>query len=74
LKIRPVSWWDAIKHRLVLTPEEKRIIIFILVAFFLGLATNHYRSAHLPAPLKIDKKTRFSRTNQSSPSPTTSPR
>ena len=33
----------------VLTPEEKRTICFVLVAFLLGLATKHYRATHSPA-------------------------
>jgi len=36
----------------VLTPEEKRTICFVLIAFLLGLATKHYRSAHAVTPLK----------------------
>jgi hypothetical protein len=37
----------------VLTPEEKRTVCFVLIAFVLGLATKHYRDAHprsLPKP------------------------
>jgi hypothetical protein len=30
----------------VLTPEEKKTVCFVLVAFVLGLATKHYRDAH----------------------------
>ncbi|HJX24844.1 MAG TPA: hypothetical protein VJ252_01705, partial [Chthoniobacterales bacterium] len=30
----------------VFTPEEKRVIVFVLIAFILGLATKHYRDAH----------------------------
>ena len=33
----------------VLTPEEKKTVCFVLVAFVLGLATKCYRDAH-PAP------------------------
>jgi hypothetical protein len=36
----------------VLTPEEKRTICFVLIAFVLGLATKHYRAAHAVTPLK----------------------
>jgi hypothetical protein len=32
----------------VLTPEEKRAVCFVLIAFLLGLLTQHYRSAHRP--------------------------
>ena len=34
----------------VLTPEEKRTVCFVLIAFVLGLATKYYRDTH-PAPL-----------------------
>jgi hypothetical protein len=36
----------------VLTPEEKRTICFVLIAFMLGLATKHYRAHHSVSPLK----------------------
>ena len=36
----------------VLTPEEKRIICFVLVAFVLGLATKYYRDNHPAAAAK----------------------
>lgn len=37
----------------VLTPEEKKTVCFVLIAFVLGLATKYYRDAHprlLPKP------------------------
>jgi hypothetical protein len=37
----------------VLTPEEKRIIGFVLITFALGLATLHYRATHSRSPSKI---------------------
>jgi len=40
----------------VLTPEEKRIVCFVLIAFVLGLATKYYRMAHPPASLKTEVK------------------
>jgi hypothetical protein len=53
----PGRWkFDELKQRLVLTAEEKRVIVFIFVAFVLGLAAKHYRAAH-PQPLPdFDKK------------------
>jgi hypothetical protein len=36
----------------VLTPEEKRTICFVLIAFLLGLATKHYRSVDAVTPLQ----------------------
>ena len=32
----------------VLTPEEKKTVCFVLIAFILGLATKHYRDNHPP--------------------------
>ena len=40
----------------VLTPEEKRVLVFVLVAFVLGLGAKHYRDTHPQAPPSIDKK------------------
>jgi hypothetical protein len=37
----------------VLTPEEKKAICFVLIAFVLGLATKHYRDTH-PRPPKAE--------------------
>jgi hypothetical protein len=39
----------------VLTREEKRVILFVVVAFTLGVATKLYRDTYLHAPDKIDK-------------------
>jgi hypothetical protein len=36
----------------VLTPDEKRTVCFVLIAFVLGLATKHYRAAHAVTPLQ----------------------
>ena len=38
----------------VLTPEEKRTICFVLLAFLLGLATKHYRATHSPPVSKSE--------------------
>jgi len=40
----------------VLTPEEKRVLAFVLVAFVLGLGAKHYRDTHPQPPPSIDKK------------------
>jgi hypothetical protein len=40
----------------VLTPEEKRTIVFVLCALLLGLATKHYRDTHPPAPRALSAK------------------
>src|SRR5215212_11378516 len=39
----------ATVRRLVLTKQEWRILLFVLMAFLLGLGTKIYRSHHLPA-------------------------
>lgn len=36
----------------ILTPEEKRTVGFILVAFFLGLGARRYRDLHAVPPSK----------------------
>jgi hypothetical protein len=48
--------WDELRHRFVLTPEEKRVISFVIVAFLLGLGAKCYRDAHPQTPPAIDKK------------------
>jgi hypothetical protein len=68
LKERWRSSFDALKQRFVLTREEKRVIIFIVVAFALGLTARHYRGAHSPAPNKIDNKHSYTRAQRASPS------
>ena len=50
----------------VLTPEEKRTVCFVLIAFLLGLATQHYRATHLPA----SQITEVTRSVLASPNPT----
>jgi hypothetical protein len=51
----------------VLTSEEKRVLIFILSAFLLGVATKEYRVRHPVAATapKIALKSRPQRTSQS---------
>ncbi|PYK66847.1 MAG: hypothetical protein DME50_04315 [Verrucomicrobia bacterium] len=46
LKKRQRFKFDQLRQRLILTPAEKRVVIFILVAFLLGLVTKYYRHAH----------------------------
>ncbi|HWY41677.1 MAG TPA: hypothetical protein VNX27_12875 [Chthoniobacterales bacterium] len=53
----PEDWtWAELRHRLVPTPEEKRVIIFVIAAFLLGVATKCYRDSHPKMPPPIDKK------------------
>ena len=40
------------RHRLVLTPEEKRTVCFILVAFLFGLGAKGYRASHSVPPMR----------------------
>ena len=49
----------------VLTPEEKKAICFVLIAFSLGLATKFYRDRH-PAP---SPKTKISAKGKASQRP-----
>jgi hypothetical protein len=42
--------WEELRHKLVLTPEEKRVITFVIAAFFLGLTTKCYRDTHPQLP------------------------
>jgi hypothetical protein len=50
----------------VLTPEEKRTVCFVLIAFLLGLATQQYRATHLPA----SQISEVARSVSASPNPT----
>ncbi len=53
----PERWkWDELKHRLVLTPEEKRVVSFVVAALILGLGTKCYRDGHPRPPVQMDKK------------------
>lgn len=44
-----------LRQKLVLTPREKRVVIFIIAAFLLGLGTKYYRDTH-PLPVPPAKK------------------
>jgi hypothetical protein len=48
--------WAELRHKFVLTPEEKRVIAFVLIALLLGLGTKFYRETYQPISTKIDKK------------------
>ena len=56
--------WDDLRHRFVLTPEEKRVINFVLLAFLLGVGTKCYRDSHPQTPSSIAKKHSFESKNQ----------
>jgi hypothetical protein len=46
LKKRRRSKFDQLRQRLILTPAEKRVAAFVLMAFVLGLGTKCYRDRH----------------------------
>jgi hypothetical protein len=56
--------WDELRHKLVLTPEEKRIICFVVAALILGLGTKCYRDTHPQPPVEMAKKHLHSRKSQ----------
>ncbi len=48
---------DEARQRFRLTSTEKRVIVFVLAAFVLGLVTKCYRDAHpSPAPAQSDSR------------------
>lgn len=48
--------FQALRQRFVLAREEKRVIVFVLLAFALGLAVKHYRDTHLQPLAPPSKK------------------
>ena len=56
MKSSSVWTQGELRHRFVLTPEEKRVIIFVIAAFLLGLVTKCYRDSRPQSPVKIEKK------------------
>ena len=53
----PDSWtWAELRHRFVLTPEEKRVIGFVIVAFLLGAGTKCYRETRPQSLIRIEKE------------------
>jgi hypothetical protein len=49
LNLRLRHKWYELRQKLVLTPEEKRVIVFVIAALVLGLGTKCYRDKH-PQP------------------------
>jgi hypothetical protein len=48
---------DQARQRFRLTSTETRVIVFVLVAFVLGLVTKCYRDAHpSPAPARSESR------------------
>jgi len=56
LKLPDRRRWDELRHRLVLTSEEKRVIAFVVAAFLLGVGTKCYRDSHPKTPAAVEKK------------------
>src|SRR5438034_5541881 len=48
--------FDRIRQRFILTPAEKRMAIFILASFLLGLSTKYYRDTSLLHAIAIDSR------------------
>jgi hypothetical protein len=48
--------WKTLRQRLVLTAEEKRVLIFLLIAFLLGLTIKHYRATRPQAATTIEAR------------------
>jgi hypothetical protein len=47
--------FDTVRQRFRLIPTEKRVAVFVLAAFMLGLITKCYRDAHPSPPLPSTK-------------------
>jgi hypothetical protein len=68
--------FDEVRQRFRLTPTEKRVSVFVVAAFVLGLATKCYRDAHSsppPAARKMEQansiKTTKAKHTSSKPTP-----
>jgi hypothetical protein len=58
--------FDEVRQRFRLTPTERRVAVFVLAAFVLGLITKCYRDAH-PSPTPVQTHSPRTRTSSSSP-------
>ena len=47
--------FDEVRQRFRLTPTEKGVVLFVLAAFVLGLATKCYRDTHPQQAVLINK-------------------
>jgi hypothetical protein len=56
LKLRWPWKSDELRQKFVLTPEEKRVILFVVAAIVLGIGAKYYRDKH-PQPIPyVDPK------------------
>jgi hypothetical protein len=67
--------FDEVRQRFRLTPMEKRVAVFVVAAFVLGLVTKCYRDAHsspTPAAGKIQQANSMKtiKSKRTSPKPT----
>ena len=56
--------FDRLRQKFILTPTEKRVAVFVVAAFALGLATKCYRDAH-PSPAPVQNRARTTMTHTS---------
>src|SRR5580765_7966252 len=57
--------FDEVRQRFRLTSTERRVAVFVAVAFVLGLVTKCYRDAH-PSPTPVQTHSGKSRVSRSS--------
>jgi len=63
---------DRLRQKFILTPTEKRVAVFVVAAFLLGLGTKCYRDAHsspTPAAQKMEQANSIRTTKTKRPSP-----
>ena len=68
-----VSWRAVashLRHKLVLTSEEKRVILFVVAALALGGATKAYRERHPELARQLDSKHPWRKATAANVSPT----
>src|SRR4249920_1485044 len=65
--------FDEVRQRFRLTPTERRVALFVVAAFVLGLVTKCYRDAH-PSPIPIQTHSGKSRVSRSSSAKVDQPR
>ena len=65
--------FDEVRQRFRLTPTERRVAVFVVAAFVLGLITKCYRDAH-PSPTPVQTHSGKSRVSRSSSAKVDQPR